>query len=186
VNILVPLADGFEEVEAVTIIDVLRRAGLTVKTASVTASTDVKGSHGIVVRADSQLSMCDPTGFDAIALPGGPGTKNLRDSAKVLECITTIHAGGGVCAAICAAPTVLACTGILKDRKVTCFPGDENSLNGGIYTGSNVEVDGRIVTGKSAGTALVFSLMLVKVLLGAGAASKLKSGMYSSMDGLDF
>ena len=85
-KVLVPLAEGFEEIEAVTVIDVLRRAGLTVTTAAL-SGLDVKGSHGIIVKADTSLSECDPLMFDAIALPGGPGTKNLRESERVIEFI---------------------------------------------------------------------------------------------------
>ncbi len=184
-KILVPLADGFEEIEAVTVIDVLRRAGLTVTTAAL-SGLDVKGSHGIIMKADTSLSECDPSMFDAIALPGGPGTKNLRDSDRLIEFIKAINAKNGVCAAVCAAPTVLAKAGILKGKRVTCFPGEEAGLDGGVHSGANVEIDGRIVTGKSAGTALVFALMLVKAFLGKDAAAQMKSKLYASMDGIDF
>lgn len=184
-NILVPLAEGFEEIEAVTVIDILRRAGLTVTTAAL-SGLDVKGSHGIIVKADMSLSDCDPSMYDAIALPGGPGTKTLRESDKVLEFIKAIHAKNGICAAVCAAPTVLARAGILKGKKVTCFPGEEANLNGGIHTGADAEIDGHIVTGKSAGTALVFSLMLIKALLGKDAAAQMKSKLYASIEGIDF
>ena len=184
-KVLVPLAEGFEEIEAVTVIDVLRRAGLTVTTAAL-SGLDVKGSHGIIVKADTSLSECDPSMFDAIALPGGPGTKNLRESERVIEFIKAINAKNGVCAAVCAAPTVLARAGILKGKKVTCFPGEESNLGGGFHTGANAEIDGQIVTGKSAGTALVFSLMLVKALLGKDVAAQMKSKLYASMEGLDF
>jgi protein deglycase len=175
-NVVVPLADGFEEVEAVTIIDVLRRAGLNVVTATL-AKKEVIGSHEITVTADRNLSDLDPADFMAIALPGGPGTKNLKESDLVLDFVREIEAHGGYCAAICAAPTVLGKAGILKGKRATCYPGDEKDLGGAVYTAAPVEIDGKIITGKGAGTAVTFSLALAAILAGKEKAESVREKM---------
>jgi protein deglycase len=175
-NVLVPLADGFEEIEAVAIIDVLRRAGINVVTASL-ANKEVTGSHNITVFADRILSDLDPADFDVIALPGGPGTKNLRESSLVLDFIRAIEAKSGICAAICAAPTVLGKAGVIKGKKVTCFPGEENNLGGAVSTGKPVEIDGKIITGKGPGTAVTFSLALTALLAGKEKAESVRDKM---------
>jgi len=175
-NVLVPLVDGFEEVEAVTIIDVLRRAGCNVVTATL-SKKEIVGSHEIIVTADRNLSDLDPSDFVAIALPGGPGTKNLLASSLIIDFVREIEAKGGICAAICAAPTVLGKAGILKGKKATCYPGDEKDLGGAEYTGSPVEIDGRIITGKGAGTAVAFSLALAAALAGKEKAESVREKM---------
>ena len=175
-KIVVPLAEGFEEVEAVTIIDLLRRGGVDVTTASV-AKNPVTGSHGITLVADTDFSSLDPAGFDGIVLPGGPGTKNLRESRDVVDFVKAVYSRNGYTAAICAAPTVLHRAGILDGKKVTAFPADAASLTGAVVTGDPVVVDGRVITGKGAGTAMDFSLALVREFVNEDTARKLRSAL---------
>ena len=163
-SILIPLAQGFEEIEAITIIDILRRANLEVISAALT-SNPVEGAHAISVKADSEISQIKTEDVTAIVLPGGlPGSTNLRDDERIISLVQTIYKQGKYVAAICAAPIVLGRAGILQNKKVTCFPGMEDQLNGGIYTPDSICVDGKIITGEGPGCAMDFSLMLVKVL----------------------
>jgi 4-methyl-5(b-hydroxyethyl)-thiazole monophosphate biosynthesis len=176
-NIVIPLADGFEEIEAVSPIDIFRRAGYTVVTAGL-GKKEATGSHAVTVSADRILSELNPADFDAIVLPGGPGTKNLRNDSGVIGFVRAMYSKDALCAAICAAPTVLGAAGILKGRKATCFPGEEHNLGGAVYTGSVVEVDGKIVTGKAAGSAISFALAIVALLSGKDASDALRGKMY--------
>jgi 4-methyl-5(b-hydroxyethyl)-thiazole monophosphate biosynthesis len=176
-RVLVPLAEGFEEIEAVTIIDVLRRADIEVVTAGV-KGRNVRGSHDIVVSAESEISEIDVSDFDAVILPGGmPGSANLRENSRVISIVRDIHGRNGTVAALCAAPIVLAEAGILKEKEVTCFPGFEKDLRGANCTGEPVMVDGNIITGKGPGCAIPFSLKLVEVLSGKETADQLKKTM---------
>ena len=143
-KVMVPLAQGLEEIEAVTIIDVLRRAGLTVHTASLEPGP-VEGSHGITLEADYTLSELKASDYECLALPGGmPGSENLSKSAALADWIRDIHGRGGYLAAVCAAPMVLGGAGVLKGRTVTCYPGFETYCTGAAITGAPVEVDGAI------------------------------------------
>jgi 4-methyl-5(b-hydroxyethyl)-thiazole monophosphate biosynthesis len=176
-KILVPLAEGFEEIEAVSVIDVLRRANLDVTTAFI-KSNPVRGSHNIPVTADRPLAELKATDFNTIVLPGGqPGSDNLKKSDTVISFIKHIFSKGGHVAAICAAPTVLAHAGVLYGKKVTCFPGYEKALEGANVTGNPVEVDGTVITGIGAGCAVMFALELVKVFAGAKVSAELKKTM---------
>jgi 4-methyl-5(b-hydroxyethyl)-thiazole monophosphate biosynthesis len=176
-RVLVPLAEGFEEIEAVTIIDVLRRADIEVVTAGVEGKT-ARGSHDIVVSAESEISDIDGSDFDAVVLPGGmPGSANLRENSRVISIIRDIDGRNGTVAALCAAPIVLAEAGLLNEREVTCFPGFEKDLHGAHYTGEPVVVDGNIITGKGPGCAIPFALKLVEVLSGKETADRLKKTM---------
>jgi protein deglycase len=165
------LADGFEEVEAVTPADLLRRAGITVTMMGL-SSQEVRGSHDIVIKTDSILSS-HPASADAVILPGGPGHQNLLNSPVVLGYIQKLFRDGSLCAAICAAPVVLGKAGILAGKKVTCFPGCEDKLGGGIFVAQTVVVDGNIITSRGAGTAVPFSLEIISYLLGRSAAEKI-------------
>ncbi len=162
------LAEGFEEIEALTPVDILRRGGVEVVTVGVTGKT-VTGSHGIPVVAD-----CGPEGFalpqDAalLVLPGGmPGTLNLAGSPLVRAALETAVQTGALLGAICAAPTVLQEAGLLEGRRFTAFPG---KLEGA--TGAAVERDGKLITARSAGVALAFSKALLAALLGEETAEK--------------
>lgn len=177
-EILVPLAEGFEEIEAVTIIDILRRAGHSVTTASLKNKT-VTGSHSIQITADTIISELRHEQFGAIVLPGGmPGSVNLRDHDRVMSFIQRIYAAGGITAAVCAAPIALGRSGILDKKKFTCFPGDEKEIPLSQYTGEDVTVDGKIVTGKSAGVTALFTLKIVELIDGKEKAATLKERMF--------
>lgn len=176
--ILLFLANGFEEIEALTPVDVLRRAGFDVKTVAVgQAEKDVVGSHGITVRADLSMSeaktLCSSP--EAVILPGGmPGAKNLDEDADVDKYIRKTEKGGGVLGAICAAPMVLGKRGYLRGKRATCFPGFEDTLDGAIVTGGRVEIDGKTVTACGMGAAVEFALALVNVLKGESAAEEMR------------
>jgi protein deglycase len=174
-NASIILADGFEEVEAVTPIDLLRRAGIKVTLYGLT-SLEVRGSHDIVIKTDLVFSS-NATSADALILPGGPGHKNLLNSPVVLECIQKSFKAGSLCAAICAAPVVLGKAGILAGKKVTCFPGCEDKLAGGIFVDQPVVVDGNIITSRGAGTAVPFSVEIISYLLDRNTADKIASAI---------
>jgi protein deglycase len=176
-KILVPLAEGFEEIEAITIIDVLRRASLDVTTAAISGNP-VTGSHGIPVTADTHFTAISPDAYDAVVLPGGmPGSGTLRDTPALREMLKIFAAQRKITAAICAAPMVLGAAGILAGRRATCFPGFENYLTGAMITGDAVTVDDTIITARGAGCALAFSLKLVELIKGKAAASTLASAL---------
>lgn len=171
-KVLIPLAEGFEEIEAVTVIDILRRAGIEAVTAAL-KNSPVTGSHRIPVTADIHLD--ENFNFDAIILPGGmPGSTNLKNDNRIINIIKKIHAAGGLTAAICAAPIVLSKAGILKNRKFTCFPGYENEITEGIHLHENVVSDGSIITGIGAGCAALFALEIVKYLKNEKTAKEVK------------
>jgi 4-methyl-5(b-hydroxyethyl)-thiazole monophosphate biosynthesis len=161
---LIVLADGFEEIEAVTPIDLLRRAGITVIVAGL-STLEVRGSHGITVRAETLLGRISSLP-DALVLPGGPGHKSLLQSAAVLEFVNKTFSAGKLCAAICAAPVVFGRAGILANKRATCFTGEEDKLGGAIFVEDNVVADGNIITSRGAGTAVPFSLEIVAWLAG--------------------
>ena len=171
------LADGFEEIEAVTPIDILRRGGVAVRTCSITSSREVTGAHGISVKADICLS--ELTGDDALyLLPGGmPGTLNLEACAPLRMKIFAHYQKGGLLAAICAAPTVFGKMGLLKNEKATCYPGMEKDLDAAEVSCEPVVVSSRFITSRGAGTAFEFALTLVSVLKGKEAAEQLSRAM---------
>ncbi len=176
-KIIVPLAPGFEEIEAVTIIDILRRGGLEVTTAHL-GGNPVTGSHSIAVTADRGIDTVNASDYGAVVLPGGmPGSANLRDSGKVIDIIRAIHGAGGYAAAICAAPIVLAAAGILEGKTATCYPGYEKDIAGVNWTGEPVVSDGRIITGRGAGCAVPFALKLVELFKNAETSEELKKSL---------
>ncbi len=171
-KVLVPLAEGFEEIEAASIIDVLRRAGIEVTTAGLPGNI-ITGGHNIRIHADIRLIDTDIEKFDGIVLPGGsPGYENLMRSETVLRTVDNFAKSGKLVGAICGAPLVLAKLGLLKERKATIFPGLEKEL--GRPRDDAVVVDGNIITSKGPGTAIVFALKLVEQLAGKDKALKLK------------
>ncbi|MGB5103366.1 MAG: DJ-1 family glyoxalase III [Steroidobacteraceae bacterium] len=170
-RVLVPLAAGFEEIEAVTVIDVLRRAGIEVCAASL-GGRRVTGSHGITLEADATLDEAQARDFDMIVLPGGmPGAAHLKEDARVIALLRQFAASGRHTAAICAAPGVLAHAGLLEGRSATSFPGflSPQSAPGIRLSTASVVTDGEVVTSRSAGTAMEFALTLVGLLEGRGA-----------------
>jgi 4-methyl-5(b-hydroxyethyl)-thiazole monophosphate biosynthesis len=171
------LADGFEEIEAVTIIDVLRRAGVDTRVLGVGAR-DVTGAHRLTVRADALLADAGEEPYDVVVLPGGiPGATNLRDSDAVQRLIKRQHARGGRLAAICAAPIALSRAGVLVDRRVTSYPGFEDEIQCAAYEEAPVVVDRGVITSRGPGTALEFALRLVAELGRPDTAEKLREGM---------
>jgi 4-methyl-5(b-hydroxyethyl)-thiazole monophosphate biosynthesis len=177
-QILVPLAEGFEEIEAVTIVDVLRRAGLDVTVAGLKPGV-VTGSHGIPITPDAHLGALDTARFTTIVLPGGqPGTRHLMSDERVLDLVRRLHASGKRTAAICAAPAVLHAAGILRGVKVTSHPSVRKDLIDAVVTDSpRVVRSGSVMTSQGAGTALEFSLALVADLSGEAKASELARAM---------
>ncbi len=177
-NIAVHLAEGFEEIEAISIIDVLRRAELNATAVSITESLEVTGSHNIKVVADNLFSDVDYGVVDMIVLPGGmPGATNLNKHSGLREQIIKFNESAKYLAAICAAPLVFGSLGILKNKEATCYPGFENQLHGAILTHRKVEVAGHIVTGKGAGVAIDFALKIVEIFKGRDLANKLAEKM---------
>ncbi len=173
---LIILADGFEEIEAVNAIDILRRAGIEVTTAGING-IKVQGSHGITVIADKLLTSVVKENFDACILPGGsPGAKNLASSEKVNSIIKQMNKNGKIIAAICAAPAIaLAPLGILQNKTATCYPGmQEKFSQETIYKEKAVVIDGNIITSRGPGTALPFALAIVEKLSGKKTCKKLK------------
>lgn len=167
-------ADGTEEVEALTAVDLLRRAGVGVVIAGV-GGRELTGSHGIKIQADLPAEEIRPSEFDMAVLPGGmPGTKNLDASPAVDGCLAEISARGGILAAICAAPMILGKRGYLAGRNAVCYPGFEGELTGASLSGEKVCRDGNVVTAVGAGAALEFALALVHVLLGEERADEVR------------
>lgn len=177
-KILIHLANGFEEIEAITPMDVLRRAGCEVVSVSVTGKHEVIGAHGITVLADKLFTESDYDHADMILLPGGqPGSDNLNSHQGLRKQIMNFNQQGKLLAAICAAPLVLGSTGVLKGKKATCYPGVESKLTGATFTGNAVEVDGHVITGKGPGLAMNFSMTLVEILIGKSKVEELKRAM---------
>lgn len=180
-NIAVHLADGFEEIEAVNIIDVLRRAELNVTAISVTGNLEVKGSHGIRIITDQLFDDVNYEFIDMIILPGGmPGSANLNEHLGLREQILNFNENKKLLGAICAAPMVFGNLGILKNKKATCYPGFENQLHGAIVTNENIELSDNIITGKGAGVAIDFALKIAEILKGKTLAEKLAEKMIAA------
>ena len=167
------LAEGFEEIEALTPVDVLRRAGLELKTVAVGNSKTVKGSHGIEIVADMLESELPHDIPEAIILPGGmPGTINLEESPIVIDTLLRAMSNGSLVCAICAAPSILGISGYLKGRKATCYPGFEEYLDEATFTGERVVRDENIITAKGMGCAAEFALIIVEALCGKEKANE--------------
>ena len=167
------LADGFEECEALVTVDLLRRAGTEVITASVMGRRQITAGHQVVVTADAMAEDVDFTDVDMIVLPGGGlGTKNLTESPLVAEqCMA--FAKEKLIGAICAAPGVLGGLGLLEGKRATCYPGCEERMKGACATGENATVDGNIITGRAAGCAYDFALELIRALEGDAKAAQI-------------
>ncbi len=160
INVLVPLMTDFEEIEAVTIIDILRRAGITVVTAGLSANPIV-GAHGIAVLADVPLDLIQAKDFNGIILPGGKGTPLLHEDARIQDLILEFAHQKKTLAAICAAPIVLSKAGVLKDKQATSYPSVRAALEVLAYREDSVVIDGAVITSRGAGTAMAFALELV-------------------------
>jgi len=179
------LADGFEEIEALCPIDVIRRAGLEIKTVAVGGKNDKKitGSHGICVNAELSLSdavlLSEKEKIDMIILPGGmPGAKNLDENPIVESFLNRAYTDGAYIASICAAPMIPGKRGMLRGRRAVCYPGFEEYLLGAQLSEKKVAVDGRIITAKAAGCAVDFGLTLLQHLKGLDEANRVKDSIY--------
>lgn len=175
---LVFLADGFEEIEGLTVVDLLRRAGVETQTVAVMGAPEVTGSHGIQVRADVLFEEMDDSDTELYVLPGGmPGTKHLAAHAGLGKLLQDAASSGKKVAAICAAPSVLGGLGILKGRRATSYPGFEGQLAGAELSEEQVVVSGNITTSRGMGTAIPFGLELVAQLKGRAVADELAKGI---------
>lgn len=166
-KVLIPLAQGCEELEAVTVADILRRAGITVITAGLEAGP-VRASRGMVLLPDATLDEAVGTEFDMIVLPGGmPGSEHLKNDTRIIAMLKSMAAAGKYTAAICAAPMALHAAGLLEGKRATSFPGVLDRLPGThVYLNDKVVTDGKVVTSKGPGTAMDFALTLVELLAG--------------------
>lgn len=173
-KVYVFLADGFEEIEALAVVDLLRRAGVETDMVSVTGKKSVCGSHKITVGADLLFEEADFSDAQILTLPGGmPGTKALAAHEGLAALLKKADKEGVRLAAICAAPTVLGGLGLLKDRRAVCYPGMEDGLTGAKACTDRVVTDGHITTSRGMGTAVDFGLELVRCLLGEAQAQEL-------------
>ena len=174
------LAEGFEEIEALAPLDLLRRAGLTVTTVGV-GGTQITGSHGITVCADCTDTDYHDEAPELVILPGGmPGTLNLAASKTVLDAIHAAVETNAYLAAICAAPSILGDLGLLAGKEAICYPGFEERLRGARISEKRVVRDGRIVTAAGMGVAVEFGLELVALLCGESKAAELKKNVLAS------
>lgn len=174
------LADGFEEIEAISVIDILRRAGMPVKTVSITSSMQVKGAHDVIVVADLIYDSTIFTDAEWLIFPGGlPGATNLHEFAPLQGLIKNqVASDSGHIAAICAAPgDVLGQLGVLSGEKFTCYPSFEGKVKGGIYEPAKVVVSGKYVTANGPSSATLWALEIVKESLGQEKATEVASGM---------
>ena len=176
--ITVFLAEGFEEIEALAPVDILRRAGLAVQTIGVTGKT-VTGARGITVTADLRIEDAKKAdNLRAVVLPGGmPGTRNLANAPDVIDFLHFAYDRGLLIAAICAAPSVIGRLGFLAQKRATCFPGYEKDLRGAVITGERVVRDGRFITGKGAGASIAFALEIVTALVSAEKADSIRDSL---------
>jgi 4-methyl-5(b-hydroxyethyl)-thiazole monophosphate biosynthesis len=165
------LADGFEEIEALTVVDLLRRAGIEITTVSIMGRKSVTGSHNITVESDALFDETDLDSMDMLILPGGmPGTTNLDSFEPLKAKIREFDSKEKMLAAICAAPTVYGKMGLLKGRKACCFPGREPDLLGADVQTTETAIDGHFITSRGMGTAIPFGLAIIEHFLGEDAA----------------
>jgi 4-methyl-5(b-hydroxyethyl)-thiazole monophosphate biosynthesis len=177
-KVAIMLADGCEEIEALTVVDLLTRAGIPRTTVTINKEREVVSSHHVPILADALIDDTDLSGYDMIVLPGGiPGAPNLAANARLREALKAFAAQGKMIAAICAAPAILADLGLLAGKNATCNPSVEHSLidGGAILSGRPVTVDGSIITSQAMGTAIPFGLAIVEHYLGRAAAEDLRA-----------
>ena len=172
------LADGFEEIEGLTVVDILRRAGIDISMISINGKKKVTGAHGIALDTDEDIVQCDPDKLDMLVLPGGmPGTRYLGECRPLTELLLQFFREGRKVAAICAAPSVLGGLGILEGKKAACYPGFEDKLKGAEVVFDQVVRDGNVTTSRGMGTAIPFALDLVSQLVSEEKAQELKTGI---------
>ena len=177
-KVYVFLAEGFEEIEGLTVVDLLRRAKIETEMVSIMEGKQIKGSHGIKVTADSMFEDVDFSDADLLVLPGGmPGTLNLGNHEGLCELLKKHYGENKMIAAICAAPSVFGQLGFLNGRIATCYPGFESKLEGAIVCATKVAVDENVVTAKGMGAAIDFSLKLIELLVSKETADEISQGI---------
>lgn len=183
-KVLVPLAKGFEDIEAVTVVDVLRRGGVEVVTASISDSVEVESAHGIAVKADALFRDVSGDEYDAIVLPGGgEGTENLRHCEPLIVRLRRQNEERRLICAICAAPVVLVEAGVAEEgRHMTCYPSMMLELDRS-YVNVPVVADGNLITGQAPGSAMLFALVILQTLVGEAKTRKISRGMVTDVLG---
>ena len=176
-NAVIFLANGFEEIEALTVVDILRRAEIKCDMCSL-QKLKVTGAHGIAVETDFTISESDFKDYECLILPGGmPGSKNLKENSKIIELVKEFNQKGKFIAAICAAPIVLNEAQVITNKKVTSFPGIKDELLGCEYQEEIVVQDGNLITSRGPATAMDFALKIVENLTSEVVSDKLKADM---------
>ena len=176
--ITVFLANGFEEVEAITPVDIMRRAGLDVRTVSIYDSPMVTGAHKVPIQTDMVFCQVDFSQVDLIVLPGGlPGSTNLNAHEGLREALVKHYESGKRIAAICAAPMVFGSLGLLEGKRATCYPGCESTMTGAEYTKQLVTIDGNIITGEGPAAAFPYAYAILEIFAGKAVADQLREGM---------
>jgi len=177
-EVCVFLAEGMEEIEALTVVDLCRRAKIELSTVSITDSRAVTSSHGITVQADKVLSEIEFEEVDMIVLPGGmPGTLNLEACEPLMEQVAAFDKQGKGLAAICAAPSIFGHKNLLEGRKACCYPGFEKELKGALVSYNSVEVSDHIITSRGMGTAIDFALSIVARIKGQTCADEIEKAI---------
>ncbi len=173
------LANGFEDIEALAPVDILRRGGVEVTTVSISGSQYVESAHSVTIKADAQFDdIADFADADMLLLPGGmPGAANLKAHEGLRQLLLDHHNRGKRIGAICAAPMVLGSLGLLKGRKATCYPGFEQHLEGATYTPELVQEDGHITTGEGPAAALPYGYLILSYFVGQDKAREIEQGM---------
>jgi 4-methyl-5(b-hydroxyethyl)-thiazole monophosphate biosynthesis len=171
-------ANGTEEIEGLTVLDLLRRADIKVESVSIEENREVMGSHEISIKTDKCFTDIVINEADMLVLPGGmPGTKNLLADEELKKAIIEFQQNGKMLAAICAAPIVLGAAGVLEGKKATCYPGYEDKLIGASYVEQPVVCDGNIITSRGLGTAIEFSLAIIEHYCGSEKAQQIKKAI---------
>lgn len=172
------LADGFEEIEGLTVVDLLRRAEIEISMVSITGSKIIMGAHHIQVVADVLFEETDFSDAELLVLPGGmPGTIHLAAHQDLTTLLKKFNQAGKNLAAICAAPSVLGMNGILNGKVATCYPGFEDKLLGATTTGNKVEVDANVITSKGMGTSIDFSLKIIELIKGVERSNQIANSI---------
>ncbi len=175
-KIAIFFAEGYEEIEALTVVDICRRCGLAVELVSITEERLVMSSHGVVVQMDKVFTEADFAEYDMLVLPGGmPGTKNLEAHEGLMAQVDEFYASGKYIAAICAAPSIFGHRGILQGRRACCYPSFENHLEGAEVTGGPVEISEHVITSRGMGTAIDFGLAIAGIFVGREKAEEMAS-----------
>ncbi|AJA47812.1 DJ-1 family protein [Clostridium pasteurianum DSM 525 = ATCC 6013] len=176
-DVLLFIAEGFEEIEALTVVDILRRANIKCDTCSLQGNY-VKGAHGIEVKADKSIEKIDKNQYGAVVLPGGmPGAKNLKENKKVIEIVQSFYNDNKIVSAICAAPVVLKEANVHRGNKITSYPSFKEELLEAEYLESIVAEDKNLITSRGPATAIYFGLKLAEKIAGKDAADKLREEM---------